>query len=113
MMRVFIAVLVAVLAIPVMAAAQTPSGAVGAWCGGSYGAAGTSFGQCVNVEGSAQVAGEASGVRGSVMTSEPEYPASKVSFDGDKAFYGDDKQPLHLNWVKGRDLSGELQSPGD
>jgi hypothetical protein len=47
-----------------------------------------------------------------VMASEPEYPASKVSLEGDKAFYGDNKQPLNLNWVKGRDLSGELQSPG-
>jgi len=112
-----IAVLVTVLAIPAMAAAQGPSAdPTSAWCGGSYGAGGTSFGQCVNVETSTQVAGEGSGVKAQAVSvpTKPEYPATQVSFEGGKAYFdsGAGKKELNLNYVKGRDLSGEIQSPG-
>ncbi len=112
-----IAVLVTVLAIPAMAAAQGPSAdPTSAWCGGSYGAAGTTFGQCVNVETSAQVAGEGSGVKaqGVSVPTKPEYPASQVTFEGGKAYFdnGTGKKQLNLNYVQGRDLAGEHQSPG-
>lgn len=112
-----IAVLVTVLAIPTGAAAQGVSAdATSAWCGGSYGAAGTSFGQCVNVDTTAQVAGESSGVKaqGVSVPTKPEYPATQVSFEGSKAYFdgGAGKKELNLNYVKGVDLSGEFQSPG-
>jgi hypothetical protein len=113
MKRAWIAVLVAVLAIPTMAAAQGPSAdPISAWCGGSYGAAGTSFGQCVSVQTAAQVAGESSGIneQGVSVPTQPEYPATQVSFEGGKAFF--DGKELNLSYVKGRDLSGEFQSPG-
>jgi hypothetical protein len=117
MKHAWIAVLVAVLAIPTMATAQAPTAdPVPAWCGGSYGAAGTSFGQCVSVEGTTQVAGEGSGIKEQKVSvpTQPEYPSTKVSFEGDKAFFdsGDSKKELNLSYVQGRDLSGEMQSPG-
>lgn len=117
MRHAWIAVLVTVLAIPTMAAAQGPSAdPTSAWCGGSYGAAGTSFGQCMNVETTTQVAGEGSGIKaqGVSVPTKPEYPATQVSFEGGKAFFdgGAGKKELNLNYVKGSDLSGEFQSPG-
>ena len=76
----------------------------------------TSFGQCVNVETTAQVAGESSGIKaqGVSVPTKPEYPATQVSLEGGKAFFDDGagKKELNLNYVKGNDLSGEFQSPG-
>lgn len=112
-----LAVLVTVLAIPTMATAQGPSAdPISAWCGGSYGAAGTSFGQCVDIETTAQVAGASSGIKaqGVSVPTKPEYPATQVSLEGGKAFFDDGagKKELNLNYVKGNDLSEEFQSPG-
>jgi len=117
MKHAWIAVLVTVLAIPAMAAAQGPSAdPISAWCGGSYGAAGTSFGQCVNTETTTQVAGEGSGIKAQAVSvpTKPEYPATQVSFEGGKAFFDDGagKKELNLNYVKVSDLSGEFQGPG-
>jgi hypothetical protein len=110
----WIAVLGTVLAIPTMAAAQGPSpDPISAWCGGSYGAAGTSFGQCMDVVTTTQVAGEGSGVKAQTASvpTQPEYLSTQVSFEGGKAFYEgpDGKKELNLNYVKGRDLAGEVQ----
>lgn len=117
MKRMWIAVLVSVLAIPTIAGAQAPSAdPTSAWCGGSYGAAGTSFGQCVSVEATTQVAGESSGIQGQRVSvpTQPEYPATMVSFEGDKAYFnsGNDRKELNLSYVKSRDLSGEFQGAG-
>ena len=102
-----VAVLVAVaLVIPAMAFAQTTP--IGAWCGGSYGAEGTNFGECVQGQGGAQVAGQASGITGLSGPTAPQYPASEVTFEGGKAFFN--KQELHLNYVPSPDRSREIQA---
>ena len=106
-MRV-VAVAVIALAIPAMALAQAPQGA---WCGGSYGAEGTNFGPCPTAQTGAQVAGQASGVQGQSVATEPQYPASMVTFEGGKAVFN--KQPLNLNYAVFPDRSREIQSPGD
>jgi hypothetical protein len=59
MKRVWIAVFVAVLAVPALAAAQDHMG----WCAGATNAQGTNFGTCPNAGRDIQVAGQASGVR--------------------------------------------------
>jgi hypothetical protein len=101
-----IAVAVA-LVVPGLAFAQ----ASGAWCGGSYGVEGTNFGPCVAVESGAQVAGQASGIQGQSGATEPQYPATGVTFEDGKAFYN--KQELRLNWAAFPDRTHEFQSDGD
>ena len=59
MKRVWIAVFVAVLAVPALAAAQDHMG----WCAGATNAQGTNFGTCPNAGRDVQVAGQASGIR--------------------------------------------------
>jgi hypothetical protein len=59
MKRAWIAVFVAVLAVPALAAAQDHMG----WCAGATNAQGTNFGTCPNAGRDVQVAGQASGIR--------------------------------------------------
>jgi hypothetical protein len=96
------------LAIPAMAFAQAPPSA---WCGGSYGAGGTNFGPCPEAQVGAQVAGEASGVQGKTMVTQPQYPATEVTFEGGKAYFN--KQQLQLNFQPSVYQFDEVQSPGD
>jgi hypothetical protein len=103
MKRIAAVVVAVALVVPGLAFAQT-----GAWCGGSYGADGTNFGPCVPVESGAQVAGQASGVQGQSGATEPQYPATGVTFEDGKAFYN--KQELRLNWAAFPDRLNELQS---
>jgi hypothetical protein len=97
--------LAAAAVVPAMAFAQ---GAVGAWCGGSYGAGGTSFGQCVDVQAGAVVAGQASGISERTASTVPEYPANEVTFNSGKAFFRN--QELNLNYVPSADRSREIQA---
>ena len=64
MKRVWIAVFVAALAVPALAAAQDRMGQdrMG-WCAGATNAQGTNFGTCPNAGRDVQVAGQASGIR--------------------------------------------------
>ena len=59
MKRVWIAVLVAALAMPAAAVAQDHMG----WCAGATNVQGTNFGTCPNAGRDVQVAGQASGIR--------------------------------------------------
>ena len=68
MKRVWIAVFVAALAVPALAAAQDRM----AWCAGATNAQGTNFGTCPNAGRDIQVAGQASGIRRQT----PNMPAS-------------------------------------
>jgi hypothetical protein len=101
-------VVVVALALPALAFAQAAP--IGAWCGGSYGAEGTNFGECVQGQGGAQVAGEASGISGLSGPTVPQYPASEVTFEDGKALFN--KQELNLNWTISPDRSREIQQPG-
>ena len=82
-----------------------------AWCGGSYGAEGTNFAPCPTTQTSPQVAGSASGVQGQSVTTEPQYPATQVTFENGQAVYN--KQPLHLNFRQGADRTKDFEAPGD
>jgi len=93
------------LVIPVMAFAQAP---VGAWCAGSYGAEGTNFAPCVAAPSGAQVAGQASGIQPQMAATEPQYPASQVTFENGQAVYN--KQVLNLSYGRSRDRSAEPQA---
>ena len=119
----WILVPMAVLGIPAMALADGPTPEPNvAWCGGSYGVGGTNFGDCVSVDTKVQVAGESSGVMQSVsVPTKPEYPATMVTFEGDKALFDTGnvdkdgkaiKQELNVKYVPTRDLSGEFQGAG-
>jgi len=105
MKRVWIAVLMVMLAVPATAFAQAP---VAAWCGGSYGAQGTNYGECVLIERDAQVAGSGSGVKPQVVKVQtaPEYPSSMVTFENGRAYFTttdatgkDIKRELNLPWA--------------
>ena len=98
---------VVAFAIPAMAFAQAP---VGAWCAGSYGAEGTNFGPCPSAQADAQVAGSASGIQGQSVSTEPQYPASQVTFEDGKAMFN--KQPLNLPYVSFPDRTHEIQAGG-
>src|SRR5262245_17736601 len=103
-----VAVAVAALAIPAMAFAQN---APGAWCAGSYGAEGTNFGPCPTAQAGAQVAGQASGIQGQSVATQPQYPASQVTFQDGRAYF--QKQELSLNFRPSADRLNEVQSSGD
>ena len=77
MKRALIAAVVVALAVPAAAFAQE---AVGAWCGGSHGSQGTNFGQCINVDRNARVAGQTSGLTHETMSvpTKPENPSPLV-----------------------------------
>ena len=105
---------IAVLAVvtllsPAMAFAQASP--IGAWCGGSYGAEGTNFGPCVPAQSGAQVAGQASGIQGQSGPTEPNYPATHVTFEGGKAVFN--RQPLNLNYSAFPERSSEIQAGGE
>ncbi len=99
---------VAALAIPAMVFAQD---APGAWCAGSYGAEGTNFGPCPTAQTSPQVAGQASGIQSQSVATQPQYPASQVTFKNGKAYY--QNQELNLNFKRAADRFNEIQSSGD
>jgi hypothetical protein len=101
-----VAVAIAALAIPAMVFAQES-----AWCGGSYGAEGTNFGPCPMTQASAQVAGQASGIQSQSVGTQPQYPASQVTFENGRAYF--QKQELNLNFRPSADRLNEVQSPGD
>ena len=103
-----VAVAIAALAIPAMVFAQA---APGAWCGGSYGAEGTNFGPCPAAQAGAQVAGQASGMQSQSVATQPQYPASQVTFENGRAYY--QRQELNLNFKHSADRLNEIQSPGD
>lgn len=119
MKRAWMVVLVVALAVPAAAVAQEP---VAAWCGGSYGANGTNFGECVKVDREVQVAGQGSGLKQQILSipTQPEYPASMVTFEDGRAFFiaadrdgRPVKQELYYRWGAAPDRSGEFQSPGN
>jgi hypothetical protein len=95
---------IAVIALAVPAFAQAP----GAWCGGSYGAEGTNFAPCPTAQSDPQVAGQASGIQGQSVATEPQYPASLVTFEDGKAMFN--KQELHLPFVSFPDRTHEYQA---
>jgi hypothetical protein len=97
---------VVALVIPAMAFAQAAP--TGAWCGGSYGAEGTNFGQCMAAQTGAQVAGQASGIQAQSGSTEPQYPAGQVTFEGGQAFFN--KQPLSLSYKPARDRSDAVEA---
>jgi len=99
---------VATLAIPAMVFAQD---APGAWCGGSYGSEGTNLGPCPTTQTGAQVAGQASGIQSQTVATQPQYPASQVTFQDGRAYF--QKQELNLNFRPAADRLNEVQSPGD
>src|SRR5437879_8093330 len=103
-----VAVAVAALAIPAMVFAQ---GAPGAWCGGSYGPEGTNFGPCPTAQAGAQVAGQASGIQGQSVATEPQYPAGQVTFEGRKAYFN--KQELNLNYKVFPNRLQEVEAGGE
>jgi hypothetical protein len=103
-----VAVAIAALAIPAMVFAQQD--APGAWCGGSYGPEGTNFAPCPAAQAGAQVAGQASGIQSQTVATQPQYPASQVTFRDGKAYFN--QQELNLGYRSFPDRSGELQSPG-
>ncbi len=102
-----VAIAVAALAIPTMVFAQGSP----AWCGGSYGAEGTNFGPCQAAQADPQVAGQASGIQSQRVQTEPQYPASQVTFKDGKAYHNG--QELNLNYRVTSDRLNEVQSPGD
>lgn len=97
---------VAALAIPAMAFAQAP----GAWCAGSYGPEGTNFGPCPAAQTGAQVAGQASGVQNPSVATEPQYPATHVTFRDGKAYFSG--QELNMSYRAFPDRTSEIESPG-
>ena len=103
-----VAIAVATLAIPAMVFAQD---APGAWCGGSFGAAGTNFAPCPTAQAGAQVAGQASGIQSQSVATQPQYPASQVTFQDGRAFF--QNQELNLNFRPAADRLNEIQSAGD
>ena len=104
-----VAVAVAALAIPAMAFAQ--GAPVGAWCGGSYGPEGTNFGPCPAAQAGAQVAGQASGIQGQSVATQPQYPASQITFQDGKAYFN--KQELNLNFKPfSADRLNDVEAPG-
>ena len=103
-----VAIAVAALAIPAMVSAQD---APGAWCGGSYGAEGTNFAPCPTAQAGAQVAGQASGIQSQSVATQPQYPASQVTFQDGRAYF--QKQELNLNFRPSADRLNEVQSAGD
>ena len=98
-----VAVAVAALAIPAMVFAQD---APGAWCGGSYGSEGTNFGPCPTTQTGAQVAGQASGIQSQTVATQPQYPASQVTFQDGRAYF--QKQELNLNFKFSADRFNEI-----
>ncbi|MGH7325733.1 MAG: hypothetical protein ACREJ9_13975 [Candidatus Rokuibacteriota bacterium] len=121
MKRTCVAVLVAVaLVIPAIAFAEEP---VAAWCGGSYGAAGTNFGECVKVEAKARVAGATGGMREQTVSvpTFPEYPATMVTFERGRVIYDTGnvdkdgraiKKELNLKFIAAPERFGEVEAPG-
>ena len=103
-----VTVAIAALAIPAMVFAQD---APGAWCAGSYGAEGTNFGPCPTTQTNAQVAGSSSGIQSQSVGSQPQYPASQVTFQNGRAYY--QNQELNINFKPAADRLNEVQSPGD
>jgi hypothetical protein len=101
-----VAIAVAALVIPAMAFAQDTS----AWCGGSYGAEGTNFGPCPAAQADPQVAGQASGIQGQRVQTEPQYPATQVTFKDGKAYYNG--QEMNLNFKASPDRLS-IEAPGD
>ena len=97
------------LIIPSIAFAQAAP--IGAWCGGSYGAEGTTCGPCVGVQSEVQTAGQASGIQPQIVRTEPQYPAGRVTFENGQAIFN--TQPLNLNYSPARDRSSEVQSGGE
>jgi len=87
-----VAIAVAALAIPTMVFAQGSP----AWCGGSYGPESTNFGPCQAGLANPQVAGQASGVQAQSIKTEPQYPASQVTFRDGRAYHNG--QELNLNF---------------
>jgi hypothetical protein len=75
MKRVWIAVFVAVLAVPALAAAQDRMGDHMGWCAGASNAQGTNFGTCPNAGRDVQVAGQASGIRRQTQTMASDFGA--------------------------------------
>lgn len=122
MKRTWVAILVAVaLVIPAIAVAEEP---VAAWCGGSYGAAGTNFGECVKVEVKARVAGATGGMREQTVSvpTFPEYPASMITFERGRAIYDTGnvdkdgkaiKKELNFKHAAAPDRFNEVEAPGD
>ena len=103
-----VAVAIAALAIPAMVFAQD---APGAWCAGSYGTEGTNFGPCPMTQTGAQIAGQASGIQSQSIGTQPQYPASQVTFRDGRAYY--QNQEINLNFRPSADRLNEIQSPGD
>ena len=104
-----VAVAIAALAIPAMVFAQD---APGAWCGGSYGAEGTNFGPCPAAQAGAQVAGQASGIQSQSVATQPQYPASQVTFQDGRTYF--QNQELNLNFkTASNDRLDEIQGSGD
>lgn len=108
------------LVAPTTAVAEAP---VAAWCGGSYGAAGTNFGECVRVEGKARVAGATGGMREQTVSvpTFPEYPATMVTFERGRVIYytgnvdKDGKaitKELNLRFIAAPERFGEVEAPG-
>jgi len=87
-----VAIAVAALAIPAMAFAQGEP----AWCGGSYGPEGTNFGPCQAGLANPQVAGQASGIQAQSVQTQPQYPASQVTFRDGRAYLNG--QELSINY---------------
>ncbi len=124
MKRTWVVMLVAVASvIPTMALAEGPE-PIAAWCGGSYGAEGTNFGECVRVEVKGRVAGASTGTRDQMVLAPtyPEYPSSSVVIEGSKAVFHTGKvdrdgksiaKELYLRYVAAPDRSGDLQAPGN
>jgi hypothetical protein len=102
-----VAIAVAALAIPAMVFAQGAP----AWCGGSYGSEGTNFGPCPAAQADPQVAGQASGIQGQRVQTEPQYPASQVTFKDGKAYHNG--QELNLDYKASPSRLDAVQSPGD
>lgn len=107
--RVVVLLVAAVSVIPAMAFGH--GAPAGAWCGGSYGEEGTNFSVCPSGPSNPQVAGPASGISGQGGSTEPQYPASQVTFgeDGRPRF---NQQPLNLQFVPSPDRSREIQTGG-
>src|SRR3989442_15994773 len=100
-MGIVVALVAVASVIPAIAFAQAP---VGAWCGGSFGPTGTNFGPCMPAQGGAQGPGRASGISNPGAPAGPQYPASQIPFEGEKAFFN--SQERRLNYVVSPDRSG-------
>jgi len=104
--RVVATLAVFTLIIPTMTFAQAAP--IGAWCGGSYGAEGTNFTPCMDVQSEVQTAGQASGIQPQIVPTEPQYPAGQVTFENGQASFN--KQLLNLKYSPARDRANEVQS---